>query len=370
LLLLDGLHLRLFELDPREPSCRHELDEDAVDQAGGADGGTVQILLHVEGHCAHVAASELNNDDLDGEGDDRDGNEHPVVEEACENVELTLAEFARVDLVEQLQEDERLEDDGVHEHLRRRLLLNPAHLKRTLWVLYDFLFRRVEGVTLQIRNAEDVATLEHEDKEDDDLVDSLHDDVAPHDSIDNHIVLVGRLAIKNAFVGRLGGKGQRCEGVHDEVDPKHLRRGERRLAKDARAREDDEHGNDVDCELELQELAHVVVDVATVLGSDKNGTEVVVEELNVARVFSHVSASNSHREADVGSVEGGRVVCAVASNSHCGSRPDQALDQHELVVGLRTRHNFELLGDRAELVHVLDFGLHLDFELGRVVVVV
>jgi len=51
---------------------------------------------------------------LDAESEDENEEEHPVVAEAGEDIEVTLTKLARVDLIEELHENEGLEDDGVN----------------------------------------------------------------------------------------------------------------------------------------------------------------------------------------------------------------------------------------------------------------
>jgi hypothetical protein len=53
---------------------------------------------------------------LDAESEDENEEEHPVVAEAGEDIEVTLTKLARVDLIEKLHENEGLEDDGVNEN--------------------------------------------------------------------------------------------------------------------------------------------------------------------------------------------------------------------------------------------------------------
>jgi hypothetical protein len=48
---------------------------------------------------------------LDGESGNQDYKEHPIVEEMGENIKFAFTELTRVDLVEQLHEDEGLEDN-------------------------------------------------------------------------------------------------------------------------------------------------------------------------------------------------------------------------------------------------------------------
>lgn len=71
------------------------------------------MLVEGQRHCAHCGTTILDKGGLHEQGADDDEQEETVVEEALEHVELVGAEFARVDLVEDLHEHEGVEDDSV-----------------------------------------------------------------------------------------------------------------------------------------------------------------------------------------------------------------------------------------------------------------
>lgn len=155
-------------------------------------------------------------------------------------------------------------------------------------------------------------------------------------------------------MGRFGGEGKSGESVHDKVNPKHLSGGKGRLAEKAGASEYNEHSDDVDGQLELEELADVVIDVATESNSSQNGAEIVIHQLDIASVLGDISTSDSHSKADIGSVESGSIVGAITSHSNSLVELDETVDKHELVIGLRAGHNLEMLVNLSEDVHVLN----------------
>jgi len=287
---------------------------------------------------------------LDGKSGEQDDNEHPVVEKVGENVVFALSKLAGVDLVEQLHEDEGLENYRVHENLLSGLLYDPALTK----VGFNLLKGGVEGIRLIVNDVEHFATPEEEDEKDDDLEDSLANDVSPHDGVDNHVSLSGGLADKNCIAGGLSSEGKSSESVHDQVDPEHLSRGERRLAEKASTGKDNEHSNDVDGQLELKELAHVVIDVTSEFHGNEDRAEVVVQKLDIASALGDIGTSDSHGEADVRSVKGWGIVGAVAGDSNGTSNADQGIDKQELVIGLGPSHNLQFLLDSFEGVHVVN----------------
>ena len=260
ILLLLSRHLLLFQADPLEPSGWDALEDQAPDKCEGSDGCANAVVLHAEWVGAHVATTELDNDHLNTEGEENDANEHPVVEEVLEDVELMLTELTGVDLVEQLHEDEGLEHHSVAFNFHSWLVGHPTSFR----VRCNLICIGIERIVVLILNAEDFSVLVHENKENNDLEDSLTENVSPHDFVDDSISLFGWLAVHEAVIGWLSGKSKSSKGVHNQVDPEELHGCERLFTKEAGAGKDKEHSDDVDSELELKELADVVVNVATV----------------------------------------------------------------------------------------------------------
>ena len=320
----------------------------------GTDGCAPKVLLDGKRNGTHVPSTVLDDDDLDGKGGDGDHDEEPVVEEGGEDVELAFSQLARVDLVEQLHEHEGLEDDGVHEDLGGRLLLDPGFSG----VCKDLISRGVEGIALLVVDVEDLATLEHEHKEGNDLENGLSNNVSPHDWVDNGVSLISGFALEDILIGGLSGKGQSSEGIHNQVDPEHLSGRERRLSEEASTGEHDEHGDNVDGQLELKELSDIVEDAATVTDSGENRAEVIVHEGDIGSVLGYISTTDSHSEADIGAVKSRCIVGAITGDGDGTSLLDQAVNKHEFVIGLGASHDSETVGDLSELTHVLHGALN------------
>ena len=117
--------------------------------------------------------------------------------------------------------------------------------------------------------------------------------------------------------GRLAVEAEREpeRGVHEEVDPQHLRRGERLPGADVeegRAKKgqdecDEEHEHEADV------LREVVVDLAALLNGVDDGCEVVVGEDHPAGGLRDVGAT-AHGDSDVSSLDRRRVVDAIAGH--------------------------------------------------------
>ena len=130
--LLSG-HLFLLEADPVEPFSRDELEDQAPDEGERGDGSADSVVAHRQRVGPHVFTTELDDEHLDAEGEDYDEDEHEVVEEVGEHVELSLSELTCVDLVEELHEDEGLEDDSVALNLGGRLIDHPFRFRTIRW---------------------------------------------------------------------------------------------------------------------------------------------------------------------------------------------------------------------------------------------
>lgn len=171
------------------------------------------------------------------------------------------------------------------------------------------------------------------------MKDSLTNDVSPHDGVNDDIGLCGWLAVHNIVSGRFSSQSKGSEGVHDYIDPKKLDGGEWLLSEEASTGEDEEHSDDVDSELELKELADIVIDVTAIFDSGQDGAEVVIRENNIAGALGNIGSSNSHSETNIRSVESRGVISAITSHSNSLSNLDQTINKHKLVIRSRSGHN-------------------------------
>ena len=88
------------------------------------------------------------------------------------------------------------------------------------------------------------------------------------------------------------------------------------------------------------ELADVVVDVSAPLHGGDDGAEVVVENDDVGGLLGDVGAG-VHGEADVGELEGGGVVRAVAGDSHGQAGILEGADDSQFVFRIGSGENFD-----------------------------
>ena len=121
-----------------------------------------------------------------------------------------LTKLARVDLVEELHEDEGLEDDRVHQHLGGSFeRLNGTIVNESNEVFSapfcGLSFSVIEIVALLEINVEHAATTEKKHEKDNDLEDRLSNDVSPHDTVDNSVRFQGGLTFEKIILRGLSG---------------------------------------------------------------------------------------------------------------------------------------------------------------------
>mmetsp|Transcript_8941 Transcript_8941/g.29391 ORF Transcript_8941/g.29391 Transcript_8941/m.29391 type:complete len:654 (-) Transcript_8941:1542-3503(-) len=317
-------------------------------------------------------AEQLHDDRLARRRSDNHVEENPAIEDALEHVQL-VRNLARVDFVEELAHNKGVEDERIdllllifvevfvrvvagavealhrHERVARFDALSAHNVRIALGKAVERQRHRVvdrgDAAYKFILAREIVADAEvgqgvDEEKDDDELVDALDDDVLPHLGRDERLVAAVGLLAKEAVVGILRGERERRHGVHDEVDPQELQDIERgpgavREAADDGGHEGDSERDEVDGDLELQKLADVVENGAAPEHGADDGGEAVVEDDDVGRLLGHLCAGEAHREADVRFGEGRRVVRAVAGDSHHLAQVFERA--HELVLVLRRR---------------------------------
>jgi hypothetical protein len=152
---------------------------------------------------------------------------------------------------------------------------------------------------------------------------------------------------------RLCSKGKSGKGVHDEVNPEDLHGGEHIFTKEDGTHEHEDHCDDVDSELELEELADGVKDVTAEFDGGESGAEIVSGKNDLGRILGGIGAS-SHGEANIGAFERRRVIGTVAGDSDDIVPLDEAGDEEILVLGGATSHHLEVLRNLVELVAVDD----------------
>ncbi len=170
-----------------------------------------------------------------------------------------------------------------------------------------------------------------------------------HAAVDDRLRLGTRLLLHDIRVAFFHGQGQGGRAIGDQVEPEQLDGGQGSGQACQRGQEDDHDLGHIGGQQEEHELADVGVNDAALFHRRDDAGIVVVGEHHVGGFLGDIRAGDAHGHADVGALDGGRVVDAVA-----GHRDD-------FIVGLQGIHDAHLvLGrdagkDSRILDHVLEF---------------
>ena len=165
---------------------------------------------------------------------------------------------------------------------------------------------------------------------------ALVGDVAAHAAGEDSRPGLAGLALHDVALGLLHAEGQGWEAVGDQVDPQQMHRLQDGKAHEG-GKEDGEHLAHVGGQQELDGLADVVIDPAALLHGAHDGGKVVVRQHHVRHVLGDVRAGDAHAHADVGALDGGGVVDAVAGHGGDEARLAPGVYDAGLVLGLYAR---------------------------------
>lgn len=159
------------------------------------------------------------------------------------------------------------------------------------------------------------ASVEHE-QHDEELVEGLGEDGSHHWLGDDVVVGVDAVLANLGWVWVLSGESNSGKHVHDEVDPEELHHAEGRVTEDEGSGENEDHAADVDSHLELDELAHVVLNVTAVANRGNDSLEVVVHQDDIRVILGSSAAILSHGEANAGLAEGASIAETLTSDTN------------------------------------------------------
>ena len=163
---------------------------------------------------------------------------------------------------------------------------------------------------------------------------------AQHNGVQPHAQnLVQHIPVQHRFVPsfgrfvhirgqrRLARKCQPRQRIHNHIDPQHLHHRHRCIHPDKGTDHRDTDGAQVHGQLENDKFANAFENSATIQNGFGDGTEIVVQNHNVARLFGDFGAA-AHRKSDIRFFQRGRVVDAVAGHAgdqlHLLCQPYQA----------------------------------------------
>lgn len=253
------------------------------------------MLVEVERHASKGSAQEGNAQNLNCDRDEGDGDKGAIIKESREHVESSVLNLTSVELVEHLEPDEQVKDHSEHGDFIGRKSIHstliscevPHAISCSNWWVSCKVFSHclirlypIERVFSSVFESEHIFASEEQDTEDSYLVERPAEDVSSHDVAYDRFVSVSWLSVKNFLGGRLSCESEGSESIHDKVDPQNLNRRHDCLVDCDSSEKNNDDGDNVYGELELQELTDAVVDVSAEHNAKKRVVKVVIEEHN------------------------------------------------------------------------------------------
>ncbi len=150
----------------------------------------------------------------------------------------------------------------------------------------------------EVGEASDIGMMEYVEKpKQQDEEQSAHTDyVVAHRPVYDEGIAVAGLVLHDTLRRRQRCKSHGGKGVHNQVDPKHLSHGKRRLGAHERSTQHNEAGHDIYRHLEQDETLYVVVKRATPHHGPSDACKGVVDNCYVAGLLGHRGAV-AHRQS-------------------------------------------------------------------------
>ncbi len=129
----------------------------------------------------------------------------------------------------------------------------------------------------------DLFVCEVEDKNQDNLIYGLADNLLIHVDAEQGGGLTVRGAIESGRMSGIGGKSESGKGVHDEINPQQLDSTESGGFVTGCESGDkcDSDGSNIDRKLELKEFFHGIIDASAPHDGTDNGSEIVIHKNNI-----------------------------------------------------------------------------------------
>ena len=186
---------------------------------------------------------------------------------------------------------------------------------------------------------------------------SLEEDVKAHAAREDAFLRITGLALHDVCLALLHSKGQGREAVGNQVDPEQVHRLQDRKANQGRE-EDRQHLGQVGGQKELDGFADVRVNPASFLYRRHDGGEIIVRQNHVSHVLRYVGSGDTHADADVRALDGGRVVYAVSGHGRDHALGLPALYDADLMLRLHAGVYGKLLNPAAKffIIHLVQLG--------------
>lgn len=158
-------------------------------------------------------------------------------------------------------------------------------------------------------------TSEKNQKNNNRLENGLAENVLDHLSRDNVFLFSVWWSLKQLWLWCLSGKGERSEGVHDQVNPQELDSCEWTLLEGKGSNEAGEKSDDIYRKLELQESSDIVIYISTPTASLYDRSKVIILDNDIGGSMSDL-CSGSHCKSDIGLSKGWSIISTITCDSH------------------------------------------------------
>ena len=155
------------------------------------------------------------------------------------------------------------------------------------------------------------------------------------------LVLRTRTVVHDTMRRRQRSQSQCSKSIHNEIDPQHLRDGERRIGAGKSPYCHREARRDIDHHLEQNKPLDVLIERTPPHHGIRNRGKRVVHYRHIACLLSHRRAV-AHREPDIGGIERRRIIGAIARDGYHLAQPTQQANGTLLIVRTGARDNLDI----------------------------
>ena len=188
--------------------------------------------------------------------------------------------------------------------------------------------------------------------------DPAHEHQENHGTAEDPHARVARRPLHQVAFGRIHSQSQRRQAVCGEVDVEDLDRAQRHRHAQHRRAGHDQHLADIRRQQIHQVLLDVAEDPAPFFNSSHDRREVVVGQRHGSGFLGDIRARDAHGNADVGLLQRGRIVNAVAGHGHDVPVLLEGAHDAQLVCGRNARKDVDRRGVPVQ------FGLGHRIQLG------
>mmetsp|Transcript_38472 Transcript_38472/g.121187 ORF Transcript_38472/g.121187 Transcript_38472/m.121187 type:complete len:277 (-) Transcript_38472:1928-2758(-) len=201
-----------------------------------------------------------------------------------------------------------------------------------------------------------VANPKDKDAQDDELPNRVAEEGPEHVRRQQRLRARIRLAVQQVRARILSCKSERGKRIHNHVDPEQLNHVERTLCQDGSSGHSYRTSREVDCELELQEFADIVIHTSTPFHRLHDRCKVIIQDNDICSILRYLSSSNAHCKAHICFLQRRSIIGSISC--HCndlwrgGLTLLNASDQRQLVERRRPRQYSQVHPDLVEFIHV------------------